>query len=174
MLPLKIKFKHMKLSNYENALAKHYNSLSLNSFPLTCWDFYLNSFDRLKILNKIVKENNWNTTWDYKEELESETVIVVTDAKLSIVFASKNIVIMNGYYPNEVVGNSPKMFQGEHTNKKISKEISEAIKTQQPFDKVIWNYCKDGSLYKCHIKGFPVFDKKGKLANFIAFEKIAA
>jgi len=171
----------MKLSNYENALAKYYNSLSLNSFPLTCWDFYLNSFDRLKmslsdtfLLNKIVEENNWNTTWDYKEELESETVIVVTDAKLSIVFASKNILIMNGYYPNEVVGNSPKMFQGDQTNKKISKEISEAIKTQQPFDKVIWNYCKDGSLYKCHIKGFPVFDKKGKLANFIAFEKIAA
>jgi hypothetical protein len=75
----------MKLSNYENAIAKHYNSLSLNSFPLTCWDFYSKSFDKFRLtlsdanlLNRIVKDNKWNTTWDYKEELTSDTVIVVT------------------------------------------------------------------------------------------------
>jgi PAS domain S-box-containing protein len=84
------------------------------------------------------------------------------------------MVEMNGYTPNEVIGNSPKMFQGKLTNEKISKEISEAVKTKQPFDKVIINYCKDGSLYKCQIKGYPVFDTNGKLINFIAFEKIAA
>jgi predicted transglutaminase-like protease len=81
---------------------------------------------------------------------------------------------LNGYYPNEVIGNSPKMFQGELTNKKVSQEISEAVKTKQPFDKIIINYCKDGSLYKCQIKGYPVFDVNGELINFIAFEKIAA
>ena len=171
----------MELSNYENAMAKYYNSLSINSFPLTCWDFYSKSFDTLRmtltdalLLNTIVKQNKWNTTWDYKEKLESETVIVVTDSKLKIVFASKNIVNMNGYIPSEVIGNSPKMFQGALTNEIISKEIGEAVKLQQPFDKTIINYCKDGSLYKCHIKGFPIFDNKGKLINFIAFEKIAA
>lgn len=171
----------MRLLNYENAMAKYYDSLSVSSFPLTCWDFYSRSFDKLRItlsdtnlLNRIVEANKWNTTWDYKEELEGETVIVVTDAKLQIVFASNNMVHMNGYVPKEVVGNSPKMFQGEKTNYSISKEISEAVKNQLPFDKIITNYCKDGSLYKCHIKGYPVFDQNGKLANFIAFEKIAA
>jgi PAS domain S-box-containing protein len=171
----------MKLSNYENAISKHYRTLSLSSFPLTCWDFYSKSFDKYRLtlsdanlLNRIVKDNKWNTTWDYKEELTSDTVIVVTDAQLSIVFASNNMVEMNGYTPNEVIGNSPKMFQGQLTNEKISKEISEAVKAKQPFDKVIINYCKDGSLYKCQIKGYPVFDTNGKLINFIAFEKIAA
>lgn len=171
----------MKLSNYENAMAKYYSTLSLSSFPLTCWDFYSKSFDKLRLtlsdtvlLNRIVDENKWNSTWDYKEELENDTVIVVTDAKLQIVFASNNIVKMNGYNPDEVVGNSPKMFQGAATNTTTSKEISEAVKALKPFDKVIINYCKDGSLYKCHIKGYPIFDKKGNLTNFIAFEKIAA
>ena len=171
----------MILSNYENAIAKYYATLTLNSFPLTCWDFYAKSFDKLRItlsdtllLNKIVEENKWNSTWDYKEKLQNETVIVVTDAKLKIVFASKNIEQMNGYKPNEVIGNSPKMFQGVLTDEIISQEISQAIKLQQSFDKVVVNYCKDGSLYKCHIKGFPVFDTKGKLINFIAFEEIAA
>lgn len=171
----------MKLSNYENAMAKYYNGLNLNSLPLTCWDFYATSFDRLKLtladallLNTIVKDNKWNTTWNYTEKLQNETVIVVTDSKLKIIFASKNIEKMNGYKPNEVIGNSPKMFQGELTDELISQEISQAIKLQQSFDKVVVNYCKDGSLYKCHIKGFPVFDTKGKLINFIAFEEIAA
>lgn len=171
----------MKLSNYENAVAKYYDTLSISSFPLTCWDFYSKSFDTLRLtlsdailLTKIVEENKWNSTWDYKDELQNDTVIVVTDAKLQIVFASNNIVKMNGYTPSEVVGNSPKMFQGEATDAKTSKEISDAVKALKPFEKVIINYCKDGSLYKCHIKGFPIFDNKGILTNFIAFEKIAA
>lgn len=171
----------MKLTNYENALSKYYDTMTLNTFPLSSWDFYSKSFDKLRmtlsdtvLLNKIVEVNKWNSTWDYKNELQNDTVIVVTDAKLQIVFASNNMVNMNGYYPNEVIGNSPKMFQGKATNAATSKEISEAVKNKKPFDKLIINYCKDGSLYKCHIKGYPIFDKKGILTNFIAFEKIAA
>ena len=66
------------------------------------------------------------------------------------------------------------MFQGQATDDAISREIGIAVQNQLPFEKTILNYCKDGSLYKCHIKGFPVFNKQGELTNFIAFEKIAA
>ena len=52
--------------------------------------------------------------------------------------------------------------------------IQNSKEKREKIDKVILNYCKDGALYKCHIKGFPVFDTNGKLTNFIAFEKIAA
>ena len=171
----------MEFLEYEKAIAKHYDSLSLMAAPLISWDFYLQGLSKVKMsvsdatqLKKLVYLNNWKSNWDFQEHLQDDTVIVVTDPRLKIVFASKNIVKMNGYYPIEVIGNSPKMFQGQKTNKKISKEISEAVKNQRPFDKVIINYCKDGSLYKCHIKGYPIFDKKGELINFIAFEKIAA
>ena len=103
-----------------------------------------------------------------------ETIIVVTDVNLKIVFASKNIIKMNGYLPSEVIGKHPKIFQGEATNLETSKQIGLAIKNQKPFKQVITNYCKDGSLYKCEIQGFPVFDKSGVLINFIAFEKMVA
>jgi hypothetical protein len=33
------------------------------------------------------------------------------------------------------------------------------------------NYNKNGEIYICLIKGFPVFNIKGKLSHFIAFEK---
>ncbi|WP_395052230.1 PAS domain-containing protein [Flavobacterium sp.] len=171
----------MEFKEYENAIEKYFKTLKINKSPLKCWSFYGNYFEKLKtslsdttLLDAIVTNNNWNTNWSFQEELNDETVIVVTDATLNIVFASKNMIKMNGYVPNEVIGNSPKMFQGDLTDDTISREISIAVKTQQSFEKTIMNYCKDGSLYKCHIKGYPIFNKKGVLTNFIAFEKIAA
>ena len=81
---------------------------------------------------------------------------------------------MNGYEAHEVIGNSPKMFQGAKTDLQVSNEIRQSILNKLPFEKVIINYCKDGSTYNCHIKGFPIFNHKGEVTNFIAFEKIAA
>lgn len=174
-------FRVMEFKEYEKAIAKYHKNLTLMSLPLKSWSFYSSFFDKAKmaigdasLLESIVSQNKWEATWSFNEQLQNDTVIVVTDATLNIVFASKNIVDMNGYIPEEVIGNSPKMFQGILTNDKVSREISTAVKEQKPFDKVIINYCKDGSIYKCHIKGYPVFNKKGKLINFIAFEKIAA
>ena len=81
---------------------------------------------------------------------------------------------MNGYEAQEVIGNSPKMFQGAKTDLQVSNEIRQAILKKVPFEKNVINYCKDGSVYNCHIKGFPIFNNKGEVINFIAFEKIAA
>jgi PAS domain S-box-containing protein len=171
----------MEFLEYEKAIAKYNLGLSIKSMPLICWDMFSQSFSNKQasifdysILSKLEIKNNWNVNWDFGYMLQNDTVIVVTDAKLKIVFASRNMVKMNGYTPNEVIGQNPKMFQGKDTDNSISNEIRVAIENQQPFDKVVLNYCKDGSIYKCQIKGHPVFNKQGKLMNFIAFEKIAA
>ncbi len=66
------------------------------------------------------------------------------------------------------------MFQGPKTSKVVLKEIREAIKLQIPFEKTIQNYRKDGRTYNCQINGAPVFNLKGKLTHFIAFEKEVA
>ena len=170
----------MEFREYENAVAAYVSGLNIKSMPLTSWNFYAEYFDRTvkilsdtQLLRSMARLNSWRQEWDLYNELQSETVIVVTCAKLKIVFASQNIQKMNGYKPEEVLGNSPKMFQGQATDSFISKQIGEAIVSQKPFDKVVINYKKDGSQYKCHIKGFPIFNKNGKLMNFIAFEKAA-
>ena len=50
------------------------------------------------------------------------------------------------------------------------KEIKEAIQQRIPFEKTIENYRKDGRTYKCKINAHPVFNLKGQLSHFIAFE----
>ena len=165
---------------YEDAIAVYHNGLNVKTVPIFCWDFhneFLNEvksfFLDLNKFNSISSKNKWvQNNWDLKNSLRDE-VIIVTDARLKIVFASHNIVKMNGYVEDEVLGKSPKMFQGEATNHITSNEIRIAILDQQPFEKVVMNYKKNGEVYACLIKGYPVFNSKGELSHYIAFEKAA-
>ncbi|MBP2283484.1 PAS domain S-box-containing protein [Flavobacterium sp. CG_23.5] len=168
------------LKQYDDAIVKYYSDLRIKTLPVFSLNFhyeFLNelrdSFLDLYKLREIAAQSKWSLQdWDLKTRLEEE-VIIVTDAKLKIVFASHNMVKMNGYLVDEVVGNSPKMFQGKATDRQISSEINEAIQLQQVFEKTVLNYKKSGEIYYCLIKGFPIFDLKGKLSHYIAFEKAA-
>lgn len=148
--------------------------------PLYSWDFFSHYFDSLKTslsdtakLRVIASENLWNKQWDFLKELNSQKTIVVTDAKLQIIFASENIFEMTGYISEEVIGKSPKMFQGEATAPADLNEIRTLISSQKPFEKTILNYKKNGETYRCAIQAFPIFNLKKELVNFIAFERAA-
>ena len=168
------------LLEYDNAKSNHLSTLNLNRMPLLSWDFYgtflqnlNNDFSDLKTLESLNTSNNWISEFDFEKELQQENVIVVTDPTLKIVFASHNLNKMTGYETNEVIGKTPKFFQGQATSKETNEEIRKAIKSQKPFEKIIVNYRKSGETYDCLIKGFPIFNKKGQLSHFIAFEKVA-
>ncbi|SEL37017.1 PAS domain S-box-containing protein [Aquimarina amphilecti] len=168
-----------EFEGYDKMMAEYYNSNSALVLPLSCWEFYgehnwsLGNFKTdLDSLNKITKK--WDFENIYHNELvHKKSVILITNTDLKIVYATHNIEKMSGYTPEEIVGNSPKMFQGEQTDLKTSKIIRAAIDNQEPFEVSIVNYKKDRSTYLCHIKGFPIRDKKGKLINYIAFEQAA-
>lgn len=170
----------MDLREYDTAKSYYYKALTYNRLPLTSWDFYgqflqdLNyNLSDLKMLENLTENHNWTSSFDFKKELQQENIIVVTDSNLKIVFASHNIVTMTGYESQELIGGSPKLFQGKATSKKTSAEIKKAIDARLPFEKTVVNYKKSGQTYDCHIKGFPVFNKKGELSHFIAFERAA-
>jgi PAS domain S-box-containing protein len=168
------------LNDYENGIAKYYNSLSLKYYPLVNWDFSLANFNKLskamidvQLLHKMTLDFQWNIETSLFEDIKSDTVLVVTDKHLNIVYASHNMYFMNGYLPKEVIGKSPKMFQGQKTCAKTSQEIREAINAAIPFEKEVVNYSKNGKIYNCQIKGLPIFNNQGQLIHFMAFEKVA-
>lgn len=171
-----------QMKHYEKAISKFYNSLQLNTMPLLSWDFSLANFGNfckyqhdIDILDAIATNNRWALQPQFKQELqEKEQIIVVTDATLKIVHATRNIFDMNGYTLNEIIGKRPKMFQGKDTDKNTIAAISEAVKNQLPFEARVLNYRKDGSEYWCDIKAQPLFDQKGKVVNFIAYEREVA
>lgn len=169
------------LHQYEDAIVNYHNDLRIKTIPIFSLDFHYEflrevkqSFFDLKILKEISTQNSWkpSTEWDIFAPIK-EDVIIVTDAKLKIVFSSHNMFKMNGYLGSEVLGKSPKMFQGQVTDLKISNEINSAIQSEQAFEKTVLNYKKNGEVYACLIKGYPVFNLKGQLSHYIAFEKAA-
>nr|WP_315231175.1 PAS domain-containing protein [uncultured Flavobacterium sp.] len=165
---------------YEEAIAKYHNGLSVKTVPVSSWNFHndflglmKNIFLDLSKLHALSSQNKWiQNNWDLKTRLREE-VIILTDTKLNIVFASHNMIKMNGYVEAEVLGKNPKIFQGDATDLTVSSEIRTAISLQQPFEKTVMNYKKNGDVYACLIKGFPVFNTKGQLSHYIAFEKAA-
>lgn len=149
--------------------------------PLLCWDIYIEGYhrkmrmlDSFQQLNNFSKRNAWKVEWDIEKHLLVEQkVILVTDLSVLIRFASQNINEMNGYEAAEVIGKSPKIFQGKNSSIQTQSEIREAIIKRIPFSGAIINYRKDGTPYNCMLEEYPVWNKKGHLVNFIAFEKVA-
>ncbi len=167
---------------YDEAAYKFYRDKAINSYPISSLDIYAHHYGTLcknlqdvKLLGDIAKSRKWQMDVPFRSEImDKDYVVVVTDTKLNIVYASQNIYLMNGYRPEEIIGLQPKMFQGAETCETTKKEVSQAIKNREGFEATLINYRKDGSTYKCWIKGSPVFDRDGKVVNFIAFEREVA
>jgi hypothetical protein len=127
----------------------------------------------ISALQQLIKVNTWETLLDISLDnciIWENKTILVTNPCLEIILATKNIYNMNGYRVNEVIGRHPKIFQGEETPVASRKHIKIAVEKQKPFACDIINYCKDGKFYTCHIDGYPIFNKKEQLVNFIALE----
>ena len=171
-----------EILHYDKAAHRFYKTQNITDLPLMGWDVFSKFFSKvceslqdIQILNSISKEQSWLEKVPFEDEvLQKKHIVVVTDAHLNIVHATKNIFEMNGYDPKEIVGQKPKIFQGVDTCKETAKSISQAVKAHKPFEATILNYRKDGSPYNCWIKGAPIFNKKGKVVNFIAFEREVA
>jgi PAS domain S-box-containing protein len=160
-------------ANYEQAQEAYYQKHPLTLFPIQSFDVF--STEQLEIANFNTIQQNWKVkecfaTAVYKQKRE----IIITNANSEIVFASSGITQMNGYQPFEIIGKTPKMFQGEATSLETRKSIKIALQNQLPFKAVILNYNKDGSTYLCEIEAKPKFNSKGELVNYIAFERIAS
>lgn len=148
------------------------------SAPLLSWDIFMEGYwknmslaeDKLE-LDKLARMQSWQQKWNIETLLLKQgKVIIVTDPFLHIVFASSNITAMNGYTVAEITGKTPKLFQGENTDKNIANDIRNAIQERRTFHVSLINYKKNKEPYQCNIEGSPVFNREKQLVNFIAFE----
>lgn len=158
---------------YDEAFAKYYATLKILPLPLISWDFFDSKNFQIGTFNKIQKQ--WKSKISFEDIVyKTKREILVTDLNQQIIFASDGIHAMNGWRSNEIIGKSPKIFQGKLTSIQSKSNIRNAILNKLPFKEIITNYRKNGSTYLCEIEGFPMFNKKGTLVNYVAFESIAS
>jgi PAS domain S-box-containing protein len=150
------------------------------SHVLMCWDIVMEGAARrrefdadLNRIAEIAAVNQWQLTLPASIDnylIWQNKTIIITNPDQTMIMGTQNMIQMNGYKPEEVIGQTPKIFQGEATSEEEKMPIRKAIRDLMRFDSIITNYRKDGSLYKCRITGFPIFNKKKQLVNFIALE----
>jgi PAS domain S-box-containing protein len=147
--------------------------------PLMSWDIIQMGKSRRELfaddliaLRKLKEKNNWNDEFRIPDNrlIWEDNVVVVTSPGVKIDYVTKNVREMTGYHQKEVIGQSPKMFQGVETSVKTKEYIRQAIERKDSFQCDIVNYRKDKSIYVCHIEAHPIFNNYGELVNFISFE----
>lgn len=101
--------------------------------------------------------------------------VIITDADLDngpfIIYVNDAFTAISGYSKEEVIGQSPRMLQGEETDQNTLSEIKDCLLQGKPYQGEILNYTKGGVPYWLEISIAPVIDEKGDVMNFTAIER---
>lgn len=73
-----------------------------------------------------------------------------------IVFVNEAVERLTGYRPDELIGHSPRIFQGPATDAAALRRIREALETRRPSKEVLINYRKDGTAFWNELEIVPI------------------
>mgnify|MGYP005853526059 CR=1 FL=1 len=97
--------------------------------------------------------------------------VVITDPDGKAVYVNQGFEELAGYTLEEVKGTKPgERLQGADTSQETRKRIRKHLDARQPFYDEILNYHRNGEPYWISLAINPIFDKSGKLTNFVALE----
>lgn len=88
-----------------------------------------------------------------------------------IVFANQALLRMTGYTLEEIIGRTPRLFQGPETDRATLAEIRERLKTWRHIRKEALNYRKDGTPYWVDMSIFPVHDQEGRYHYWVSVQR---
>ncbi|MDD2933178.1 MAG: diguanylate cyclase [Methylotenera sp.] len=103
--------------------------------------------------------------------------IVITEAEPidkpgpRIVWANKIFYERNGYTPDEVIGQSPRILQGPETDRATLDKLRIALEKWRPIRSEILNYRKDGSTYWNEFQIVPIANEKGWFTHWVSIQR---
>lgn len=104
----------------------------------------------------------------------SKDLVVVTKADPDnpvIIFVNKASQAICGYAPEEMLGQTPKILQGDKTDRAQLDALKVALNKGDSFSTELINYSKDGRAYWIEINIVPVKDEVGRTTHFAAIER---
>lgn len=107
---------------------------------------------------------------------DSDKAVVVTDGELShpgprILYVNGAFERMTGYPSSELLGQSPRLLQGEKTSLATRRTLARALREGRRIKVAMINYRKSGEPYRCEVEVFPILDGDGVLVNAVALER---
>ena len=99
------------------------------------------------------------------------TITAVEGKTDRIIYANPAIAKHSGYSVEEVVGNTPRMFQGPDTSRATLDLIRSAVDARQPIRAELLNYGKNGASYWTEIDITPIFDDSGQATHMVSVQR---
>jgi PAS domain S-box-containing protein len=102
--------------------------------------------------------------------------ILITDALLEkpgphILFVNDALVRMTGYTQEQLLGNTPRILQSAHTDRATLDHLKNALLHGKAFTGDVINRRRDGSEYHVELHVSPVFDRAGRVINYVATQR---
>jgi diguanylate cyclase (GGDEF)-like protein/PAS domain S-box-containing protein len=103
--------------------------------------------------------------------------IVITEAEPinkpgpRIVWANKIFYLRNGYTPDEVIGQSPRILQGPESDRATLDKLRTALEKWQSIRSELLNYRKDGSTYWNEFQIVPIANEKGWYTHWVSIQR---
>jgi diguanylate cyclase (GGDEF)-like protein/PAS domain S-box-containing protein len=88
-----------------------------------------------------------------------------------IIYANPALTAMTGYSVAEVVGKTPRMFQGPLSGTETPARIRSALKSWQPVRAEMLNYRKDGTVFWVELSISPLCNKDGFYTHWISVQR---
>jgi PAS domain S-box-containing protein len=114
---------------------------------------------------------------DYEAVVKyTNDAVLITTGELDepgpqILYVNDAFTNITGYKAEEVIGKSPRILQGEKTDRSKLAKLKQALLAGQPYTDELMNYHKDGSEYLLLISAFAIPDQDGKSRKFAAIER---
>jgi PAS domain S-box-containing protein len=155
------------------------------------------SVHHIKATGIIEKDTQGNTirliglNWDITKQKEKEQQlkllesvithttdsVLITEAEPfdepghKIVYVNEAFTKMTGYSSKEIVGKTPRILQGEKSDKVELKRFSNAIRKWQSCEITIINYKKNGEEFWVNFSASPIANENGWYTHWISIEK---
>ena len=88
-----------------------------------------------------------------------------------IIYANRTFTKMSGYSLEEVLGQTPRMFQGPKTDPAARAKIRAALEAWQPVRIEVLNYRKDGSEFWVELNIVPVANERGWYTHWVSVQR---
>jgi len=88
-----------------------------------------------------------------------------------IVWANKIFYERNGYTPEEVIGQSPRILQGPKTDKAALAKLRHALENWESIRSETLNYRKDGTTYWNEFEIVPIANEKGWFTHWVSVQR---
>jgi PAS domain S-box-containing protein len=102
---------------------------------------------------------------------QSANTVIITDAEGQIEYVNKKFVQLTGYTKAEVIGKTPRFLKSGKQTAAFYKKLWNTIKAGKQWFGEFQNLKKNGEIYWESATISPIFNKKGKIINFIALKE---